>query len=99
MPSKSEQNNPMTSSVHVLARIAPPCGSNQFLASLSPAETDAVAPHLKYVELTCGQVLADSGDAIETVYFPSRGIVSLVVDLVGGQTLEVGMVGRTGILG
>src|SRR6266540_3710564 len=83
----------------ILLRTAPLAHSNQFLGSLAAPAAGALAPYLKYVELTRGRVLAEAGEAIETVYFPTHGIVSLVVDLSSGQTIEVGMVGRTGLLG
>jgi len=36
---------------------------------------------------------------MEHAYFPSRGLVSLVVELEEGKSLEVGMIGREGFLG
>src|ERR1700691_3366940 len=51
------------------------------------------------VELTLGQVLEDVGTPTRYVYFPTVGFVSLVTSIKGRPTLEVGMVGREGMLG
>jgi CRP-like cAMP-binding protein len=51
------------------------------------------------VEFTIGDVLSDVGIPTRYVYFPTAGFVSLVTALNGRPTLEVGMVGREGMLG
>jgi len=51
------------------------------------------------VEYSIGDVLSDVGTATRYVYFPTAGFVSLVTALNGRPTLEVGMVGREGMVG
>lgn len=72
---------------------------NRFLASLSPADAAVLQPHLKPTELRQGVVLFDVGSPINQVYFPYNGVVSLVVDLASGETIESAMVGRGSVVG
>ena len=51
------------------------------------------------VDLALGEVLSDAGLPTRYVYFPTVGFVSLVTSINGRPTLEVGMVGREGMLG
>jgi hypothetical protein len=64
------------------------------LASLRPTDFEVLRPHLKHVELVHEVVLYKTGDTIDRVYFPHSGIISLVVDLTGGQMIEAAMIGR-----
>jgi hypothetical protein len=54
------------------------------LASLAADKIAALLPHLKVLELPQETVLFETGDTIETVYFPLSGVVSVVVDLAAG---------------
>jgi CRP-like cAMP-binding protein len=76
-----------------------PHASNAFLASLPEADTAALRPHLKPVDLVQGAVLLEPGLPIEQVYFPHTGVVSLVVELASGDAIECAMVGREGVVG
>ena len=49
--------------------------------------------------LILGKVLCEPGKATQHVYFPTEGFISLVAPLDGKPALEVGMVGREGMLG
>jgi CRP-like cAMP-binding protein len=51
------------------------------------------------VELAVGEVLEQVGTTTKYVYFPTVGFISLVTAIKGRPTLEVGMVGREGMLG
>lgn len=73
--------------------------SNLLLGSLSAADADMIVPLLTKIDLRQQTVLFEAGDAIEHVYFPSNAIVSLVVSLADGQTVEAAMVGRDGVVG
>jgi len=73
--------------------------SNFFLASLPEANVAALRPHLRAVDLPRGMVLFEVGDAIEQVYFPYSGVVSLVVPLESGETIESAMIGRESLVG
>jgi len=72
---------------------------NHFLASLSPDDGDVLRPHLRRDKLAFGSVLHDAEQQIPRVYFPTAGIISLVVGLSDGQVVEAGMFGRNGVVG
>jgi CRP-like cAMP-binding protein len=76
-----------------------PHASNALLASLPPSDLDALRPHLRTVELPQGMVIVEVGEAIEHVHFPHSGIVSLVVPLESGDTIESAMIGRESLVG
>jgi len=72
---------------------------NRLLAALPDAEYQRLIPHLERVELSFKQVLHEVGEPIEYVYFPHRGIVSLLSTMADGSMVEVGLVGNEGIVG
>ncbi len=76
-----------------------PHSSNQVLASLAPADLDWLLPQLRSIELPQEMVLFEAGDEINRVIFPHAGIVSLVVELSSGETIEAAMIGREGVVG
>jgi CRP-like cAMP-binding protein len=76
-----------------------PHSSNFLLASLPASDIAALRPHFRTVELPQGMVLFEVGDAIAQVYFPHSGVVSLVVPLESGDTIESAMIGRESIVG
>lgn len=61
---------------------------NRLLASLSSADFERLRPDLKTINLVHEAVLFEAGDPIKRIYFPHSGIISLVVDLTGGRTIE-----------
>jgi CRP-like cAMP-binding protein len=72
---------------------------NRLLASLAPADFELLRPQLKPFELVHEALLFDAGDALNWVYFPHSGVISLVVGLADGQRIEAAMVGRSGLVG
>lgn len=50
-------------------------------------------------QLALGQVLCEAGQVTRHVYFPTHGFISLVSTIAGSPGVEVGMVGREGMLG
>jgi CRP-like cAMP-binding protein len=76
-----------------------PHTSNFLLASLPASDIGALHPHLRTVELPQGMVLFEVGDPITQVYFPHSGVVSLVVPLESGETIESAMIGRESLVG
>src|SRR5262245_26376011 len=73
--------------------------SNRFLAALRAEDFALVAPHLRSVSLEHGAALHEAGDDIGHVYFPQSGMVSLVVVMRNGATVETATVGRAGAIG
>ena len=76
-----------------------PHSTNLLLASLPPENMAALMPHLRVVQLPQETVLFEAGDTIKAIYFPHTGIVSLVVDLASGETIETAMIGRDSLVG
>jgi CRP-like cAMP-binding protein len=56
-------------------------------------------PNLEAVKLPLGESLYKSGDVIEHVYFPETGLVSLVTHMQDGTAIEVGLIGKDGMVG
>ncbi len=72
---------------------------NFLLASLPDVEFERVQSRLERTSLKLGQVLYESGDKLDYVYFPATAIVSLLYIMENGATAEIGVVGNDGILG
>jgi CRP-like cAMP-binding protein len=73
--------------------------TNRFLAALPLHDYSLLAPHLRTVELERGAVLHEAGEPLEHVYFPHRGMVSLVIILRNGATVETASLGRAAVIG
>jgi CRP-like cAMP-binding protein len=72
---------------------------NQLLASLSVPDFELLRPHLRSVELKHKAALVRTGEPLTHVYFPNNGIISLVVRLLNGDTIEAAMIGRDSVFG
>jgi CRP-like cAMP-binding protein len=72
---------------------------NGLLASLPHADFDLLRAHLTSVKLDHEAVLYEAGETVKCVYFPHIGVISLVVDLSSGETIETGMVGCDSLVG
>jgi len=72
---------------------------NRLLSCLDAADLGLLEPRLKRVPLVQGDVLHEPANAVDWVYFPLSGAVSLVVVMKGGETIEIGCVGREGAIG
>jgi CRP-like cAMP-binding protein len=76
-----------------------PLSQNRLLANLDVEEYELLAPHLETVSLSMSEVLFRPEDQLQHVYFPTTSIVSLLTDLSDGSGMEVGLVGREGMVG
>jgi CRP-like cAMP-binding protein len=71
-----------------------------FIASLPADSQSALRPLLKSVQRERGTKLFDYSDQIDFVWFPHTGtIVSLLIPLLDGQSIETGLVGHMGVVG
>lgn len=76
---------------------APP--ANRLLATLPRKEYERLLPNLEEIPLLFEKVLYEAGGLILNVYFPTSGVVSLLAAVEERATLEVGLVGREGMVG
>jgi CRP-like cAMP-binding protein len=74
-------------------------GVNWLLAALPAAERQRVLAQAEQVELKLTAVLAQAGDRMRHVYFPTGSYISQIAMIDEHPGLEVGMVGREGMLG
>jgi CRP-like cAMP-binding protein len=72
---------------------------NHLIAMLPRRDRLSLLGVSESVPLELGAVLCDPGEPTHHVYFPSDGFISLVTAIDGEPGLEVGMVGREGMLG
>lgn len=72
---------------------------NGLLAQLPRDLMGRLGDALEKVLLPAGGLLATSGQPVRTVYFPIDSVLSLVHTDVDGTTIQVGMIGREGMLG
>jgi CRP-like cAMP-binding protein len=72
---------------------------NSILAALPREEFESLLPHLESVSLPVGEILYNSGDAVEYVYFPGTALISLVTHINDGLSVEVGIIGKDGMVG
>jgi CRP-like cAMP-binding protein len=75
-----------------------PHDQNLLLASLSPEDMALLNPHLKLQHVEQRKVLFEAGDEVHTCYFPLTAIISLVIVLQNGDTVESAMVGCDGVV-
>jgi CRP-like cAMP-binding protein len=76
-----------------------PRTSNRLLQALPEAEFEVLRPHISVVELARETMLAEAGAPLTYVYLPHSGVISLMVSLSEGQTVDVAMVGRDSVVG
>lgn len=72
---------------------------NHLIQLLPPADRGRLLEAAEPVTLVLSEVLCERGATTRHVYFPIDGFISLVTQVDGHPSLEVGMVGREGMLG
>jgi CRP-like cAMP-binding protein len=72
---------------------------NHLLSALLDAEFERLSPHLQPVPMLLGDVLSESGETLDYVYFPTTAIISLHYLLENGGSSEIAGVGNEGMLG
>ena len=83
-----------------VALTMPYSSTNHVLLQLPWTVLCAMRPFLTRVRLVVGQVLIEDGGAIEHVFFPEIGIVSLIAGTTNARPgVQVAMIGREGLVG
>ncbi len=72
---------------------------NRLLSNLSRANLARVRPLLLSVDLVSGQILHAPGEVIDYIYFPIQAMVAMIAQEVDGPAVEVGLIGREGLVG
>jgi CRP-like cAMP-binding protein len=76
-----------------------PPPANNLLAALPADDYARLAPTLRNTPLKLKRFLHKPGEAVDQVYFPGGGFVSVVTVLKDGGMVEVATIGREGMLG
>jgi CRP-like cAMP-binding protein len=77
----------------------PPPIQNHLLAALPEKVYKRLIPHLESVDLPSMEVLYEGGEPLTHVYFPSNGLISLLVVMEDETPIEVGLIGNEGMFG
>jgi CRP-like cAMP-binding protein len=72
---------------------------NHLLAALPARDRGRVARQLEPVSLRVHEVLYRPGGPLAAVYFPTAGVLSVLMPTPEGRPLEVGVIGREGLAG
>jgi CRP-like cAMP-binding protein len=83
----------------LLPNTAAPAGDNRLLATLPTETMNSLQPEMKCVVLAQGTILLEPGDAVEHIYFPHTGLISLMIVAGNGENIESAAIGREGALG
>lgn len=84
----------MLDTVHKISTV-----SNKILQILPKEEFERIQPHLKACSFKLGQIIYQEGDAINNVYFPKFGMISLLSMTQNGNTVEVAYTSEEGLVG
>ena len=76
-----------------------PPQQNDILSMIPASELAAIMQHAAEIDCPGREVMFETGDTIETVYFPLTGMASLVIVLEDGTTVEALTAGREGFIG
>ena len=82
-----------------MPRTQPAPVANRLLAALPRKDRQRFIAGCTEVELVFADILAEPGERIRHVYFPTQGFISLTTPIDGHSSLEVGIVGDEGMLG
>lgn len=74
-------------------------GANDLLSALPRAARERLLSRCRPCQLEFGAILYEPGKAMRHVYFPTDGLISLLTAVDRRNAIEVGMIGREGVLG
>jgi CRP-like cAMP-binding protein len=69
------------------------------LLAVPDEEFHAIRPHLQFADFPHHLVLHEPHRPVKFAHFPNEGLISLVVELKDGKTVEAGLVGNEGATG
>jgi len=72
---------------------------NYLLAALPAGEFARIESKFEPISFKLGDVLYESGDKLDYVYFPTTAIISMLYVMENGATAEIGVIGNDGIVG
>src|ERR1700733_8455687 len=72
---------------------------NRLLLLAPESEYLLLHPHLELVVLPQHRCVHEPHQRVDALYFPNEGLISLVVELKDGKTVEAGLVGNEGVTG
>jgi CRP-like cAMP-binding protein len=72
---------------------------NEILVSMLESEFRLLRSQLEEVDLPSHRSLCEPDELFEFAYFPNAGLISIVVVLSNGKTVEAGLIGNEGIVG
>jgi CRP-like cAMP-binding protein len=72
---------------------------NEILLGLSGTAAEALFSKLELVRLKVHHLLHEAGDALKSVYFGNSGMISILSVFPDGKSVEVGLVGKEGVVG
>src|SRR4051794_32591881 len=73
--------------------------TNGLICALDNDTYEQIAPHLSHREFHRGQRFYEPGEVVEHIYFPHRGVMSLMSVLDDGSAIETSTVGRESAVG
>jgi CRP-like cAMP-binding protein len=73
--------------------------SNRILLAIPDSEYRSIRPGLEFLSLPHHRILYEPNRKFEFVYFPNKGLISLVIVMADGKTVEVAVLGNEGIAG
>src|SRR5262245_15765484 len=72
---------------------------NRLLLALPARNLKRLLPELEHIPLPREQVLMDADSAIDHVFFPDSGVVSVLAVYADGNSIEMATIGREGCTG
>ena len=72
---------------------------NRILLALPDSEFRSIRPALEFMDMPNHRSLYEPNRKIEFIYFPNRGLVSLVILMNDAKTVEVAVLGNEGLAG
>jgi CRP-like cAMP-binding protein len=72
---------------------------NKLLLAAPDNEFRRLRPHLEFVDLSHHLSLHQPHRSVKFAHFPNRGLISLVVEMQDGKSVEAGLVGPNGVSG